>query len=149
MENNKYYTPSIEEFHAGFEYEIYEPNYEVNSNPCMWKPQTFEEYTFDSEIETIDGEMPFSCGIYEGIIRVKYLDIEDLESLGFKQIDTSWFNGIKEDKHIQLSLGYVQDDKGSDMLPLVTIYHMDIIFNGIVKNKAELKNILKMINVKY
>ena len=83
MEENKYYTPEINEFYVGFEYEIFEPD---DNRVYIWKKQVFNKFTFDSEINTYDGEMPFYAGLLEKTIRVKHLDKQDLTELGFKEI---------------------------------------------------------------
>ena len=66
MEDNKYYTPSIEEFHVGFEYEY------VNSKTEGWTNTTF--------IRGRGFVEPYG----DGEVRVKKLDQEDIESLGWE-----------------------------------------------------------------
>jgi len=66
-EDKVYYTPSIEEFHVGFEYEInYNGKWFLKTIPIY--PTTKEKYN-------------------EEVIRVKYLDREAIESLGWKCIE--------------------------------------------------------------
>lgn len=67
MENNKYYyTPTIEEFHIGFEYELLTDHHDI------WDSYQIEDKhdLFDALTETT---------------RVKYLDQSDIESLGWKK----------------------------------------------------------------
>ena len=69
---NKYYTPEIEEFYVGFKYE--RGNKATEGNSTKWYK---EKITSAQEIVDI-----FCCEE----IRVKYLDKEDIESLGFTLI---------------------------------------------------------------
>jgi hypothetical protein len=105
------------------------------------------------------GRCPFliaynSSIVERGAIRVKYLDREDIESLGFKFSGKSidiWF--VKEGSFeiggwtsYQINLQYGLDDKR------LCIYAVDSdetypLFKGTVKNKSELKRILKMLNI--
>jgi hypothetical protein len=80
MEDNKYYVPTLEEFHPGFEFEAYNSNdwffaeAETGWKKQEWRPQ-FIAY---QQAQNILG------AIQNGWIRVKYLDKEDIESLGWK-----------------------------------------------------------------
>ena len=80
---DKYYTPAIEEFHIGFEYE--ENRYgkikyeeELSNFNTAWYKEcyNFNSPYFDSVKEDI----------LNGCIRVKYLDVDDLVQLGFEHI---------------------------------------------------------------
>ncbi len=64
---SKYYIPELSEFYVGFEYEEYD---------ASWQPAILDF----RDLDVIDDE------IREGVIRVKYLDREDIESLGWKFI---------------------------------------------------------------
>jgi len=68
---NKYYTPTIEEFHVGFEYE-YQDGVDKD-NKDVWKKTicTKSDFRYLSKTKIKDFR------------RVKYLDREDIESLGF------------------------------------------------------------------
>jgi len=65
MKNNLYYTPTIEEFHIGFQYEYLNENND-------WIKCTPTEIT----------ELDFKYQTYG--LRVKYLDQSDIESLGWE-----------------------------------------------------------------
>ena len=79
---DKYYNPTIEEFHQGFEYEIWESFAYTKEN---WIKETFQ---FVDKDGIWLGEDPTNIlAMYENKgdeIRVKYLSKEDIESLGFK-----------------------------------------------------------------
>ena len=67
---DKYYTPEIEEFHVGFEYE-------VNYGKDRWVKEGLH---YAPQVVTLP---------YKNLenIRVKHLDREDIESLGFGKIN--------------------------------------------------------------
>lgn len=73
MSNNKYYTPKLSEFCDGFEFE----RFVITSE--KWVKEVFkigeENYYFISK--------RFVKDLQNGDIRVKHLDQEDIESLGF------------------------------------------------------------------
>lgn len=148
MESN-YYTPTIEEFHVGFE--------------CEWR--RFEEDwhggKINSSIELYDAAIEYEAGenqTYE--YRVKYLDKEDIESLGWvidKKLCVE--DGI---------LPYFVFNKGSHELSffcykdlnkrLLRIYKIKkddldlessrhLRFSGTIKNKSELKVLLKQLGI--
>ncbi len=73
---NKYYTPSIEEFHIGFEYQY------LASNPAEFFHTKLENW---HEFIGSDGEFYLPEDIKRGSIRVKYLDSEDLKELGYER----------------------------------------------------------------
>lgn len=139
---NKYYVPKIEEFYNGFEYE-----------ECMWiyhpsKPDNnFKKKLFRAEefIE-IDGSYFLQEYIDSNVVRVKYLDKEDIESFGFTE-------GITMDKsyHRFDRDGYcisTNKSNGEDYTNLcIYKYFGDRLFEGRVKNKSELRKILTQIEI--
>lgn len=129
MMEDKYYTPSLEEFHVGFEYE---------EDDSEWSKRTFESY---QDLEILNDD------IIEGNIRVKKLDREDIESFGFdnyvppKEYNHSWnYKGSKEPK---LYVWF------NNEFPVVRIYGSfpAILFQGTIKNKSEFDKILKQTGV--
>lgn len=136
----KYYTPSIEEFHVGFEYESHEdPRIEDG-----WEKQVTDRHSIKYPLNE-DSDVDY---------RVKYLDREDIESLDFVYNGTSidiWFNKdgnfeIGSWTSYKISLHYGLEDHR------LFIDAMDegkkvSIFQGIIKNKSEFKKILTQLNV--
>jgi hypothetical protein len=126
MENN-YYTPSIEEFHVGFEFEVNCDN--------DW----IKESLYSNEQVNV---LPF---MNTNNIRVKYLDKEDIESLGWTDGETHGLSGYV--------LNYATDDSYQMYYDkdnqFTQIYNWDskIIFEGIIKNKSELKRLLKQLEI--
>jgi hypothetical protein len=121
---NKYYTPTIEEFHVGFEYEVLSTN---TDNIMKWIPNAHPI-----------NEDAISILLNHKAIRVNYLDKDDIESLGGVNLpDTSSFD-------IGVHQIYFQDYE------FVEVYDelSRIIFQGKIKNKSELKRLLTMLNIK-
>ena len=129
----KYYTPEIEEFHVGFEYECESTRYPDKNN---WHPEVF--YMNNSHIDMIGSHLG------KKNVRVKYLDKEDIESLGFKELG---HNGWISDDQIRIKhlFGDVYDilDYGLKVKGESPLQYLK--FSGIIKNKSELVKLLKQI----
>jgi len=133
---NKFYVPKIEEFYIGFEYE--------EKSSGLWTKQTYDEYS-----PILNKELCYDYGckydtiqdyINQQIIRVKHLNSEDIEDLGFfKEKDEFYTNekgsivGGNNDPNYYYVFNNI--DRG------------DSAFSGIIKNKSELKKILKMVGI--
>lgn len=141
---SKYYTPKIEEFYVGFEYE--------EKSSGLWTTQLYNEYSpiinqylCDDYGVKIDSIQDY---INQEIVRIKYLDQEDIESLGFnhnpktsiknvftlKTTDETYI--LKFKVHMRKNFNVsIQDDKSF------------CYFEGLIKNKSELKKVLQLIGV--
>lgn len=144
-EQEKYYTPSYDEFHWGFEYEHYEdfdvPGKEKEWHKCTWGKNGFDQENIDYVSErTIEHET----------IRVKCLDKEDIEGLGWKYKATSegdydyfWssdnLHSIIRNPNTYRSIITIRDKKRNEYYTA---------FVGAIKNKSELSRIMKMIQIK-
>lgn len=122
---NKYYTPSIEEFHVGFRCEIF--------NGFSWEPYIISTSECLSDL-TGEG------------YRVKYLDKEDIESLGWldgelRGMTPFIYNELDPDNEFQL---YYQYD---NHFAQIYDYNSDYVFRGIIKNKSELIKLMKQLNI--
>jgi len=133
---SKYYIPTIEEFHVGFEYEM---------NP-----------TEDGEnIAFVVGEGDLSyveIWLREKLVRIKYLDQEDIESLGFEfeEEDSDFITFRKHnDDQYYWEIHVVKDKIWKDIyICEVNLYKTgweEPKFEGDIKNKSELKIVLKQI----
>lgn len=177
-EQDKYYVPKIEEFHVGFEFEYKETfldgtvKTQEQYDSFKWLPSVFN-IGDGPYIQRALIDVNYSnnrCGV-----RVKYLDKEDIESLGFKLIDkksSTMFDEPIEDYYILYKLGnnYIEynswyssevNNDGKRYLKKnekYTIFSKQFIkgennfvtnikFSGTIKNKSELKFILKSIGV--
>jgi hypothetical protein len=155
MNSNNYYTPTIDEFHVGFEYEYRNHDGTIrNINNIEWKRSIVDSINHLAYVER-GLNTPNNT-------RVKYLDKEDIESLGF--VCTRDSEG--EEKEFQL-YGY-SGEKGTPRLETcetcillemsfdneITITFVkdrlelnSILFRGTIKNKSELKKLLKQLGI--
>lgn len=140
----KYYTPKIEEFHVGFEFE------------SRWNNNSWEKHTWklDSFLCLIGhGEYDFSN---YGELRVKYLDRADIESFEFEYLRESPYGGIGVFKRTLVkdnaTTTYIITSGG------VTKFQVSVRFEGgysvtrdevqfTINNKAEFKKLLEMLNI--
>ena len=135
-----YYTPEISEFHVGFECEI------KNSSDEPFDWEQFKIISVDDAEISIDGNnwylMDWSFydslnAINDKSIRVKCLDKEDIESLGFEYILTSYDGYFRKGK-TQISFSY--DNKIQ-----INVGIGNVLFD--IKNKSELKKLLTQLNI--
>lgn len=146
-DQNKYYTPRLEEFHVGFEYEMKS----MFGDGTVKTQKQYDDADWGKEVFTI-GCFPYVERTMTGknsqnlppAIRVKHLDREDIESFGFKHKGSLWFQNQES--------GYravkIRKWKGLE----VDIYRHDSIedvriFSGKIKNKSELKRLLKQLEI--
>lgn len=155
MEKSKYYTPQIEDFNIGFQYEEYQQkewNKIIRPPKDLgyeWVTKTFNTSTSLSKIKSkIDKES----------IRVKYLDYDDILELGFTRefstrseiLDSSCEIYISEEKNLMLghypNLNKVtiatRDFSKSNKL-LKTNWDERQVNLITIKNKNELQKLLK------
>jgi hypothetical protein len=141
----KYYTPEIEEFHVGFEYEILEMGSKTKYHPATL-----------NDCDDLTGDYDGLTLLYEiaskrHLVRVKHLDREDIESLGFvfkKETESSY---VKDN----ITMHVYDAKRWNTENDTITIFKKDldravgktIVFAGVVKNKSELKRILKQLNI--
>ena len=146
MEKEKYYAPTIEEFHVGFEVEWSEFGRKIWSKVIIDEHDLIELFTGEEKIEHY---------------RVKYLDREGIESFGFESIITKsigkdhytmsgekstrgnlllehdWLN----DKITIKTPNYIRD--GSGRFDGYIIY----VNRLIIKNKSEFSRLLKQLSI--
>lgn len=142
-EKDKYYTPPIEEFYVGFEYER-----DVKGD-YKFSKKTITKINFTKTIKDFREDVEFMEDDEEDIgFRVKHLDKEDIESLDFEaykgmedhpKYHQSFKKGNYAIKHnmvantiriVCLNLGFFTESE-------------DCRFSGILKNKSELISQLK------
>jgi hypothetical protein len=140
---NKYYTPSIEEFYVGFEYE----SHQDPRTDDGWEKSILGRHDFKYVMRE-DNDVDY---------RVKYLDKSDIEDLGFKLAGGKLIRDYRDsfeyhpDKHIHYVLDYTYSINKVRILKEDSNYfHEDeiVLFEGIIKNKSELKILLKQLNIK-
>lgn len=129
MENNKYYTPSIDEFYVGFECEFLLPQWEEEGWKFNYIDATYDLYVLEQLI-TLER------------VRVKYLDKEDIESLGFicEVISENYLSFFKDDLWLQLTTI-------SGITKLAIKDQETFLFIGTIKNINELRKLLKQLGI--
>ncbi len=128
-ENNKYYTPDVSEFHVGFEY--------IELSYLGKEKNTIQEWDFEVQRgETTPNFTTITYLLNEGKIKVKHLDREDIESLGWEQIEYDTFK--LKDFYLEFNPEYS-----------TFIYKTmkENIFKGTIKNKSELKKIMVQLGI--
>ncbi len=133
---NKYYTPTIEEFHIGFECEV------LGIIGAKEDQRLFSQPTIISQ-----KELPILHLIE---IRVKYLDKSDIESLGWDHDLGS--PGRYEYKDYVLynfnnSNIFTIKIKRSFIKYTENFVSFDILFEGTIKNKSQLKFIMTCLGI--
>ena len=148
-----YYTPTIEEFHVGFEYEILE-NWDTYIESSWW-PQVYGR----------NGSNPERLGFVSestlGNTRVKFLDEQDIKELGWLlQGETpSPFTGrllktFKITKVVGFNTGsdyYLETTDSSKIR--ITLFEYSSYGGGkgevevLVKNKSELKKLMSQLGI--
>lgn len=172
MSEERYYTPTIDEFYVGFEYQIEDLNDDAVSH--TWRDQVFDgEETRTYFVEELGRKE----------MRVKYLDKDDIQSLGFDKFNYTYnkeknlqaiedenyshwhrfFESSDADKPAELVLNlqtinpnkayvYIWWETPEELTVLVNTannmkYTSDFIFRGFIKNKSELKKLLKQLGI--
>jgi len=141
MEDNKYYIPSINEFFIGFKYERL-----IIDN---WKSFTMTDVPL-----FIDTNAKVLKELLEDKwIRVKYLDKEDIESLGFVLNDN---RGMSEnygyeftkstDKPFKKGFNLIFYWPNSNRLAITRLAN-SYLFDGKIKNISELRKLLKQLDI--
>lgn len=142
---NKYYTPEIEEFHVGFEYEAFHNKewfFEEGGN--QWVKS---KVSLGTDILTLN--YAINCDF----VRVKYLDREDIESLGLEYDNNAEPIPARDYPHMLIPTAYAKEDwmlyhYEYDSVIWIENYKEDsFYFKGVIKNKSELKKLLKQLGI--
>lgn len=159
MEENKYYTPEITEFHVGFEYEVKGSN----NIEFTWFKTTYENDLVNKTDDNFSINLSrFMYRLNHQTIRVKYLDKEDIESLGFKyhelhNLDYTvkqsilLFNRLiyseRDNKEIEVKINYNTRNNWCLIYQSVNDDLDNTRFSGYIKNKSALKQLLKQLGI--
>lgn len=127
----EYYTPAIEEFHVGFNYEI------------LLKDGDWVAYYFDENNRLLD----ICDDLNEGKIRVAYLDREDIESCGWTKQSTTPNSINFTIKKTDLFLSFFTDSKEIIIDNGCTHESLNTFFQGTIRNISELKKLMKQLNI--
>lgn len=136
---NKYYVPTIDEFHVGFEFDV---------NDTIRDGSGRKEWSYNVKFSTaIANYIKWILDKSPEDIKVKYLDREDIESLGWKYAQYLDRTTIclnferKNDWYLNYWFGET---------PFIEISRdgYDTGFTGYIKNKSELVKLMKQLNIK-
>lgn len=136
-EGDKYYTPEIEEFHIGFEYEI-------SSKSFYPEETTWSRFSF-STFENFDYIKLF---IQQGHIRVRHLCHDDIVELGWEK-DLSDSRSTCFIKRVENETHYLWFfDNGTILIFKNNKYgHRENLFSGTLKSKSDLKRLMKQLGI--
>ncbi len=126
----KYYAPELHEFHEGFEYED-------GFTHAEFFPRRFSY----NEAARMDRSLLLKA-LDNKLIRVKCLNREDIESLGWKQV--GYDNFAIELKDITLMLEFNPEYK---TFIYRDCYPQENYFKGTIKNKSELRKLMQQLNI--
>ena len=133
---NKYYTPTIEEFYVGFEYvKIMEDN---DGNEFI-------------ECHEIDHPDDIFYATTNESVRVKHLDLEDIENLGWF-LDGFGYPDYKINKvqlmyNFQILAEFNLELYTNSKIIVSDIEKDNVFFQGIVKNKSELEKLMIQLGI--
>lgn len=137
----KYYTLEFDDLIYGLECEI--------KTKGEWKKWTFNS---ESKLLNLINILLLAKNIKYGEVRCKYLDKDDIESLGFKCKNPRLYKLNEEyelfplgDNKILIREILTESNFNKRLDNKQAVYCQ--LFNGIIKNKAELKRIMKMIEI--
>ena len=142
---DRYYTPKIEEFHVGFEYEQHEI---INECDPHWKMMVKKMGFSRKEINKVFYNVDLIENLNQERIRVKYLDKEDVESLGFKLKVENEYGIVFANRLYSIVCSKMKNNHLEIFLIQPYINEYDgLKFSGIIKNKSELKKLLIQLEI--
>lgn len=141
----KYYTPTIEEFHVGFQFEYYN------------ELENYAGETIDNEkiVFTVNGKYPLEIiedWVNNELVRVPYLTKEQIEAEGFEYMEVKYgdwlgFKKTNEDRTKTL-ISYYTDRKISIGIENAWGDEVFTKFKGTIKNISEFRVLCKQLNIK-
>jgi hypothetical protein len=172
IDKKEYYHPSLDEFYEGFEYEKFHSpvRYKIQSDEYYnkWEPKVYS--LVDEEFRIIDWELHDNNKIIDkqrvidteslhwNWIRVKFLDKEDILSLGWTFVSNEtndyWYKDTFEitynDNSIKFKDTLIFTKKPDKQfiynnISISQFNNKKIGFNGTIKNKSELKKLMQQL----
>lgn len=146
--DNKYYIPTIDEFYVGFEYEV--GLISEYRDELLWISLIYTERDFKSCNDIYEPSNVTSINqcilqqLKENIIRVKYLDRKDIESLGW--IVNSDYNHTINAFIDWYRLSY---DLVTHKLKIWRHGGNNEVFKLTIKNISELKRLIKQLGIEW
>lgn len=168
---SKYYTPTIDEIYVGFECEIRDITFDINTSidPTLIIKSLPDRILYWRKTICDERDVLYpSLSIKHESIRVKYLDKEDIEELGFTfgyeegngvlygtwknnpDIHISWDGDSVDPNRIFTLDWWIETGIPNHAYKKNELsynhYHKSY-FKGIIKNKSELKVLLKQLGI--
>lgn len=174
---DNYYTPRIEEIRVGFEYEVKIWTVDKStlpegvtleeyktSGPFSYRIEKYPDVRASShwamrKVDSTTFLHPISVKILEGGVRVKHLDGEDIESFDFEFINTNkmsyWYemefcgNRLPSSSYSFWKI-YLRHDPDRNIIKIeadISSGDRETFFEGTIKNKSRLKEILTDIGI--
>lgn len=146
MNNNKYYIPDLKDLYVGYQLE-HLPKIRVKGK-YWWNKDTYREGEWRKVVFLNGVEIGNSLVTSEDLkkIRTKYLDVEDIESLGFVNIGKTKNNvTIFTLYNKNLNLLLKENNRIEITKPNIELLQEETLFKGNCKSINELKLILKLI----
>lgn len=167
---DKYYTPDISEFHVGFEYEVFQKGTLSDPNIMYFMPHNEKDQYFKFKFPDPFYGFHLDKLFNKQEIRIKYLDKEDIESLGFtKRLKNQWVGwkdyikeisnhnyeyfmrftlhtptmGSQYKIYVHRHLHSEQDDIEGQL----NYGESELVYKGLIKNKSELLKLLKQLGI--
>ena len=138
VENSKYYKPDLTDFYIGFECEVLKDKWR------FWDTSEFDTLGITNDISRYK-------------IRVKFLDDQDIQSLGWNPIKLFTESGVDNflyrNKDVEANLSFSHKDKLNigiicKYLHGPNSYSLTNGFRGYIKNKSELKKLMEQLKIK-
>lgn len=137
-ESDKYYVPDITQLFIGYSCEVLHSFHPKLGTVGEWKQVKIGDIGQGNDIIPITR---FRSLKKQNRIRTKYLDTDDVKSLGWKEISNNYFT--KDDYY--LFIGYNNN--------IIHLYYLDVdnnevyLFTGTILSVNELKKIFKFVGI--
>lgn len=156
-QQNKYYTPSIEELHVGYELEVEDFN-QGHENGVQWIKSiikhggNYERNTHEQIFDgtTIQGIEARNDVYIRNTYRTKYLDREDIESCGWEIV---WEDN-KEQGYKMVKPSTIKDQAPDewelthyDKIVYISSEYSNRCFDGFCPSINELRTIMKLLQI--
>jgi len=149
-ETKEFYTPNLEEFHVGFEYDALDGFLDGT----LKSTSDYRNSKWNKNIVTNLNDLPFIDRALTGMnaenglkgITVKNLDRDDIEDLGWS-LNQSTPDGSKCYKLLDYILYFLPKLKRVCLKKFNEEGNTDVLFYGNLKNKSELRKLMQQIGI--
>lgn len=137
---NRYYRPNIDEFHLNFKYEFRGGN--------GYRKEILNCESYSNPLQAIKDLIDINQ------ISVKYLDIDDINALGWTAFGSDAWKTTFENLQLGCSFKLVTDENvyelhynSKDLIIIYNVIEAEQLFSGTIKNINELEVIMKQIHI--